>query len=164
MADEFIKNGSFSEQFKDWGYVASFEPYLEGLSIRLPYAVMISQALPDLPGKTLRLKFDVRSLEEPGGYYAVTVGGYRADGSLLAAPVAGLATDQWTTVSGRLFFQEDLSNCFIQLGSPRLNPTDEQGTKKIATDIPEQPAIQTPGQTAPASDLLISGVSLTLDS
>lgn len=156
MSTEYIKNGTFKALFENWQYFARFEDWEGGKGLQIPAGARISQALPDLPGKTLRLKFSARSLGQDGAAYGISVGGYSADGTLYISPVPGHTTEQWAAVSTRLYFQEDLTNCFVWLDGLRApGTTIEPGARRIATDIQDQPAAQ--------PDVVIGGLSLTLE-
>jgi hypothetical protein len=127
---EYIKNGNFINGFKGWqgpdGFKPDFQPHREGQSVRLPTETLISQPLPDLPGKTLRIQFDVMSADpqiaEAG--FTVSVGGFTATGAGQVSPVPGVATQDWQRLSVRLYFLEDLTRCFINVTTPR--PADQQ--------------------------------------
>ncbi|RRV04976.1 hypothetical protein EGJ27_21130 [Pseudomonas sp. v388] len=128
---QLIKNGNFSHGFKSWqgpeGFKPDFQPHGNGQSLRLPAGTLISQSLPDLPGKTLRIEFDVRSADPliPEARFTVSVGGFTADGTAQVSPIPGMATRDWQRLSVRLYFLEALSLCFINVTTPR--PADAQG-------------------------------------
>lgn len=127
---EYIKNGNFINDLESWqapdGFEPAFEPRPKGQSVRLLTDTLISQTLPDLPGQTLRIEFDVKSADprvtEPG--FAVSVGGFTADGTAQVSPVLGVAPQDWQRLSVRLYFLEPLNNCSINVATP--SPADQE--------------------------------------
>lgn len=125
MATQYIQNGNFKDDFNYWKGPAGFDPCLErygfGQSILLPIATNISQSLPDLPGKTLRIEFDALSAEAgvDEAIFVVSVGGFRSDGVVMVSPVNGLATPDWQSFSVNLYFEDDLTSCFLNVSTPR---------------------------------------------
>ncbi|WP_434679079.1 hypothetical protein J3P77_01235 [Pseudomonas sp. R1-18] len=121
---QYITNGNFINGLESWqapeGFEPAFEPRPKGQSVRLLTDTLISQTLPDLPGQTLRIEFDVKSADprvtEPG--FAVSVGGFTADGTAQVSPVLGVAPQDWQRLSVRLYFQDQLNNCFINVATP----------------------------------------------
>ncbi|WP_426118582.1 hypothetical protein [Pseudomonas sp. DSP3-2-2] len=122
MATEYIKNGNFINEFKYWTqdseFALRFEPYQKGNCIYVPVGCNILQSIPDLPGKTMRIEFEVRSDQDVDrAVYVVAVGGVPSEGPPQVSPVPGLATNEWKKVSTRLYFPISLLNCFVTAGA-----------------------------------------------
>jgi hypothetical protein len=133
-AMQYIKNGNFIYGFKGWqgpeGFKPDFQPHGDGQSVRLPVNTVISQSLPDLPGRTLHIEFDVISADPliPEAPFTVSVGGFTSDGSGQVSPVPGVATWEWNRLSVRLYFLAPLSSCFINVTTPRPAQQDQAPT------------------------------------
>ncbi|MEN1834597.1 hypothetical protein AAIM60_17065 [Pseudomonas lijiangensis] len=125
MATQYIQNGNFKDDFNYWKGPAGFDPDFEryglGQSILLPVATNINQSLPDLPGKTLRIEFDALSADPDvnDASFVVSVGGFRADGVIMVSPVSGFATPDWQRFSVNMYFEVDLTSCFLNVSTPR---------------------------------------------
>ncbi|GFM82326.1 hypothetical protein PSCICN_30180 [Pseudomonas cichorii] len=125
MAIQYIQNGNFKDDFNYWKGPVGFDPGLErygfGQSILLPVATNISQALPDLPGKALLIEFDALSADAAvnDASFVVSVGGFRADGVIMVSPVTGMATADWQRFSVNMYFEDDLTSCFLNVSTPR---------------------------------------------
>lgn len=125
MAIQYIQNGNFKDDFNYWKGPVGFDPGLErygfGQSILLPVATNISQALPDLPGKALLIEFDALSADAAveDASFVVSVGGFRADGVIMVSPVTGMATPNWQRFSVNMYFEDDLTSCFLNVSTPR---------------------------------------------
>ncbi|AHF65490.1 hypothetical protein [Pseudomonas cichorii] len=125
MATQYIQNGNFKDDFNYWKGPVGFDPGLEryglGQSILLPVATNISQSLPDLPGTTLLIEFDALSADAAveEATFVVSVGGFRADGVIMVSPVTGLATPDWQRFSVNMYFEDDLTSCFLNVSTPR---------------------------------------------
>ena len=133
---QYIKNGNFSQGFDGWqgpdGFEPDFQAHGQGQSVCVPIATLISQSLPDLPGQTLRIEFDVLSADPhiDAAAFVVSVGGFDAEGSAQVSPVPGIATQQWQRLSVRLYFLEDLNNCFLNVTTSR----QEESGARMAPD------------------------------
>ncbi|WP_122317662.1 hypothetical protein [Pseudomonas cichorii] len=138
MATQYIQNGNFSDGFEYWkaaaGFTPDFERYGTGQSILLPVATVISQSLPDLPGKTLRIEFDARSVDAnvDEAIFVASVGGFNAEGSAQVSPVSGIATPDWQRFSVNMYFLEDLSYCFLNVSTPRPATSESTSAKAPA--------------------------------
>ncbi|MDO7927063.1 hypothetical protein Q6A51_09760 [Pseudomonas sp. KFB-139] len=125
MAIQYIQNGNFKDDFNYWKGPVGFDPGLErygfGQSILLPVATNISQVLPDLPGKALLIEFDALSADAAveDASFVVSVGGFRADGVIMVSPVTGMATADWQRFSVNMYFEDDLTSCFLNVSTPR---------------------------------------------
>ncbi|MCV4284375.1 hypothetical protein [Pseudomonas capsici] len=125
MATQYIQNGNFSNDFEHWkaatGFEPDFKPHGDGQSILLPVATVISQSLPDLPGKTLRIEFDACSADNnvAEAIFVVSVGGFNVDGTAQVSPVSGVATPDWQRFTVNMYFQENLTYCFLNVSTPR---------------------------------------------
>lgn len=135
MATQYIQNGNFSNDFEHWkaasGFEPDFKPHGDGQSILLPVATVISQSLPDLPGKTLLIEFDAFS-DNPHvdeAIFVVSVGGFNADGEAQVSPVSGIATPDWQRFTVNMYFQENLSYCFLNVSTPRPALSDSISTR-----------------------------------
>lgn len=122
---QYIKNGNFSDGFNDWqgqpNFDPEFKPYGDGNSVRLPIATSISQTVPDLPGRNMRIKFDVKSADSQMKEvtFAVSVGGFNADGVAQVSPMFGVATQDWQQFSMVAYFSQDLTHCFVNASTSR---------------------------------------------
>ncbi|MBX8519964.1 hypothetical protein K5D37_09790 [Pseudomonas cichorii] len=125
MAIQYIQNGNFKDDFNYWKGPVGFDPGLErygfGQSILLPVATSISQGLPDLPGTTMLIEFDALSADPDvnDASFVVSVGGFRADGVVMVSPVSGVATPDWQRFSVNMYFEDDLTSCFLNVSTPR---------------------------------------------
>lgn len=123
MSNELITNGYFKKGFSGWG-PSDFDPKLElhdtGNSVLLPVDAFISQQLPDLSGQTLVLRFEAKALEDADfPYVTVSVGGLNAEGYMQVSPVMVALTREWQAFVARLFFSKPLTQCFLNVATPR---------------------------------------------
>ena len=118
MRNTYVKNGDFTENFAHWE-PADFKPIFKtyGQSIQLSAGESITQALPDLPGRTLRIEFDVRSAAADTPMFTVSVGGIDEEGTVHVSPVPGSATDKWQRVSTRMYFQSPMTQCVLTVSA-----------------------------------------------
>lgn len=136
MATEYIKNGNFADKFEHWKKRNEFEPrfeaYGKGKSIYVPTDCGIEQSIPDLPGKTMRIEFEVRAekrIEET--IFLVWVVGNNADGDVDTGLVLATATQHWKKFSMRLFFKQPLSNCSLAAMDPVVAMPGHQVTSDV---------------------------------
>lgn len=130
MTTEYIKNGNFINEFKYWTqdseFDLRFEPHQKGNSIYLPVGCAIEQSIPDMPGKTMRFEFEVRTDKEvEAPFFAVSVGGLTSDGVLQSSPIFAMTTHEWKKFSVRCYFSVPLVNCYVRAGTPG-STTDHQ--------------------------------------
>lgn len=162
MASEFISNGDFRKKFRDWIYNAQFQVNGDDTSFRMPVSVIASQNLvQDIPGQTMRLKFDVLGLEPDGARITVTVGGLQPDGNTMVSIAPVMTTTQWREVLTRLAFEQPLTSCFISITTLHTPASVPQGAILVDNDLP--PAAATPTQALPQADVLIRRISLTIE-
>jgi hypothetical protein len=125
MATEYIKNGNFIKQLEHWTqssepFDPQFKPHGDGNSIYLPTSASLQQSFPEMPGKTMRLEFEVCSVQADvnEAIFTVSVGGVNSDGAVQVSPVSGLASSEWQTYSVRVYFQRQLKHCFLLASLP----------------------------------------------
>jgi hypothetical protein len=125
MVNQYIKNGNFIKKLEHWTqgpepFDPQFKPHGDGNSIHLPISASLQQPFPEMPGKTMRLEFEVRSAQPDvdQAMFTVSVGGFNSDGAAQVSPVSGLASSEWQTYSVRVYFQRPLKHCFLMASLP----------------------------------------------
>ena len=142
MAIQYIKNGNFIKQLEHWAqgpeaFDPQFEPHGDGNSIRLPISASLQQLFPGMPGKTMRLEFEARSAQTgiDEAMFTVSVGGFNSEGAVQVSPVSGLASAEWQTYSVRLYFTQQLKDCFLLASLPHPASIKGQQAPSVAPGL-----------------------------
>lgn len=141
MTIEYVKNGDFRNDLKDWKLEApdstpQFSPHNKGQSILLPVNAALVQSIPDLPDETVTVSFDVCWGEESEiPIYSVSFGGVASDGYSKPWPYVDLAGKEWQSITTKITAGSKLTDCSIVISTakPREQETSNQELPKFGS-------------------------------